>query len=422
MMETKGQPGPGAGVRAIYYGWTVVAAAFAVMFFGFGCAYSFSPFFEILQREFGASRGEVSLVFSLAGGLYFLLGAVSGPIADRLGPRWISAAGMLIIGLGLILASRATSLSQLYWSYGVGIGVGVGLSYVPSIGAVQRWFVRRRGFASGLAVSGIGLGTLCLPPLATWLIGLLDWRGAYLVLGLVAILGGGGAALFIENSPARRGLLPDGEIPSSAKAERHLRDEPAVGLDFGAALRSRPFLMLYAASVTLSLGLFIPFVHLVPYAEDHGMDKSTAVWLLSLIGVGSTVGRFALGSLADRLGRRLSLGITFFGMGTMLFWWSASTVFWQLALFALTFGAFYGGFVALVPALGMDFFGGRALSSILGVLYTSVALGTLVGPPLAGAAFDLSHSYSLPIAVSAASCFVGVLLIALLPDPATGRR
>src|SRR6202022_2882122 len=136
----------------IFYGWLVVAAAFAVTFIGFGRAYTFLAFVGELQRGFGASRGLVSLVFSLAGFLYFGLGIVSGPLADRFGSRRLAVAGMVLTGLGLMAARAARSLTEVYAAYGLGVGVGVGCAYVPAIGAVQRWFVRRRGFASGLAV------------------------------------------------------------------------------------------------------------------------------------------------------------------------------------------------------------------------------------------------------------------------------
>src|ERR1700736_1217022 len=89
----------------IFHGWLVVAGAFAVTLMGFGCAYTFSAFVESLQRDFGASRGSVSLVFSLAGFLYFGRGAEGGPSADRWGSRRIAVAGMLLVGLGLGLAS-----------------------------------------------------------------------------------------------------------------------------------------------------------------------------------------------------------------------------------------------------------------------------------------------------------------------------
>ena len=122
----------------------------------------------------------MSLVFSLAGFLYFGLGIVNGPLADRFGARRLAVAGMILTGLGQAAASAARNLLEVYAAYGFGVGLGVGCAYVPAIGAVQRWFVRRRGFASGLAVSGIGIGTLLMPPLASQLIELLGWRDAYL--------------------------------------------------------------------------------------------------------------------------------------------------------------------------------------------------------------------------------------------------
>src|SRR5215468_2788279 len=116
----------------LFRGWLVVAGAFAVTFVGFGSAYTFSAFVGSLQQEFGASRGSVSLVFSLAGFLYFALGIVSGPLADRFGSRPLCAFGMLLIGLGICAAALAPTLSAVYLAYGLGVGLGVGFSYVPA--------------------------------------------------------------------------------------------------------------------------------------------------------------------------------------------------------------------------------------------------------------------------------------------------
>ena len=393
----------------VFYGWFVVAAAFAVMFVGFGSAYSFSAFVGSLQREFGASRGSVSLVFSLAGFLYFGLGIVSGPLADKWGGRRLAVIGMVLTALGLALAGMAHNLAEIYVAYGLGVGLGVGCSYVPVVGAVQRWFVKRRGFASGLAVSGIGVGTLVMPPVASLLIEQFGWRNAYLALGCLAAVVGVGTALLIESDPRDRGLAADGDpIRESAEATR------AQGLSIREAIASRRFIGLYAAGLIVSFGLFVPFVHLVPYALDHGVSQSAAVLLVGVIGVGSTAGRFFLGGLADRLGRQLALLVMYAGMGLALLVWAVSTGFWALATFAFVYGVFYGGFVAVLPALVTDYFGARNVSAIIGALYTSVAVGTLVGPSAAGFAFDLYHSYTLPIIASVCGNIIGACIIASL--------
>jgi OFA family oxalate/formate antiporter-like MFS transporter len=372
-------------VRRVFYGWFVVAAAFAVTFVGFGSAYTFSAFVGSLQTEFGASRGSVSLVFSLAGFVYFSFGIVSGPLADRWGSRRLAVLGMIVIAAGLVLAGRAQSLTAVYAAYGLGVGLGVGCAYVPALGAVQRWFCRRRASASGIAVSGIGVGTLALPALAALLIDRLGWRDAYLVLGVGAAVIGGGLALLIVDDPHERGLQADGD-PPSANGGLAVRS----GTSVSAAIRSPPFLILYAACLICSFGVFVPFVHLVPYATDHGIPQSSAIVLLGAIGVGSTAGRFFLGGLADRVGRTLTLVAMLVGM-------AASLAIW---VFAVLYGLFYGGWVAVLPAIVMDYFGGLNVSGIIGILYTSVAFGTLVGPSSAGWMFDATGSYTVPIVAS----------------------
>jgi MFS family permease len=402
----------------IFYGWFVVAAAFAVTFVGFGCAYTFSAFLDALQRDFGASRGSVSLVFSLAGFLYFSLGIISGPLADRYGSRRLALAGMLLIGLGLAAASAARNLIEVYAAYGLGVGLGVGCAYVPAVGAVQRWFVRRRGFASGLAVSGIGVGTLVMPALATLLIEMLGWRGAYLALGAFAAIVGGGMALLLENDPRDRDLNPDGD-----PLQHGALPAQADGASMREAIRSRRFISLYAACLICSFGLFVPFVHLVPYAGDHGVPATSAALLLGIIGFGSTAGRFFLGGLADRIGRQSALLLLFIGMAIALAIWTISTTFWPLATFAFVYGMIYGAWVAVLPAVVMDYFGGRNVGGIIGVLYTSVAFGTLLGPSAAGFAFDLTHDYTLPILAGvAANIIAAVIVVMTRAAPADGRN
>lgn len=406
----------------LFHGWFVVGAAFVITFLGFGCAYSFSAFIPSLQAEFAASRGAVSLVFALAGFLYFSLGLVSGPLADRWGSRRLAIAGMVVTGIGLASASLARSLFEVCLAYGLGVGLGVGCAYVPVLGAVQRWFVRRRGFASGLAVSGIGVGTLVMPPLASRLIEAVGWRSAYVVLGGLAAIVGAGAALWISNDPRARGLGPDGDpleptagpagSAGSAGPIRPAGPTTPAGMPVREAVRSRRFIGLYLGCLICSFGLFVPFVHLDPYARDHGVPARWAVLLLSMIGIGSTAGRFVLGGVADRMGRRRALQSSFVGMALALVIWLCSTAFWPLAGFALVYGVFYGGFVAVVPALVMDYFGGRNISSIIGILYTSVAAGTLIGPLAAGLAFDLGHSYTVPIVVSICANLIAAAIIA----------
>jgi MFS family permease len=375
------------------YPWVVVAAAFTLMFVGFGAAYSFAAFFTSFEAEFGALRGEIALVFSLCAFLWFSSGAPAGMLADRFGARRVAIAGVACLVLALWLASTAQSLGVLYATYSIGIGIGVGLVYVPSVGAVQPWFTANRAFASGLAVAGIGAGNFVGPLLAAWWIGLFGWRGAYLALAaFVLVLGGIAAALL---KPKRR--------DSSRILE---------GIPLGEALKTTPFWLLFISLMLSCTGLFVPMVHLGPYATDAGYTEAQGVALVSLIGVGSLVGRFTIGAPADRIGRLPSLGVMYAGLGIMFFLWAVASAYWMLVVFAIVFGVCYGAYVALLPTIVMDLYGPRSVSGIIGCLYTGCGLGTLVGPWLAGVAYDAVGSYQLPIlagaafSVGAAACVV----------------
>jgi OFA family oxalate/formate antiporter-like MFS transporter len=384
-----------------FYGWIVVAAAFTLMFVGFGAAYSFAAFFAAFQEEFSAPRANVALVFSVAAFLWFTLGAPAGMLADRIGPRRVCLVGVVCLVVAPLLASTAHSIEVLYLTYGVGIGIGVGLTYVPSVGAVQPWFVQNRAFASGIAVAGLGAGNFVMPLVATWVIGLVGWRSAYQLLALVALLLAGAAALAIDDDPTRHGAKGAGRTDRAS----------LPGATLGEALRSEPFWLLYASSALVCVGLFVPMVHLASYAQDAGHSQAQGVALVSLIGLGSLFGRFTIGGVADRIGRQLSLAVMYIGLGLMLVLWWLTTSYWVLVVFALLFGTFYGGFVALAPTIIMDLYGPRAVSGIIGVLYTGPGLGTLVGPPLAGAAFDAFGSYDAPILAAAGLSFVGAALV-----------
>ena len=399
--------------RPVFAGWWVVAGAFLCMFTGYAVAYSFAAFFVALESEFGARRGETALVFSISAFLYFLLGFPAGLIADRTGPRPVVIGGLLLIAAGLVAASQATALWQVYAGYGLGVGVGIGLSYVPSVAAVQRWFVRRRGTASGIAVAGIGVGTLVGAPLAHALIHTVGWRQTWLVMAALTAVGAAISGLLVRPAPERYGLTPDGDPPPPGGGST----VPA-GLALGEAVRTGPFWAIYVGALLMSFGLFAPFVHLAPYARDVGLGEAFGVMLIVLLGVGSTVGRFLFASITGWLGRKHSFGLMYVGAGAMLVMWTLSSSAWALVVFALVFGAFYGGFVAIAPSLAADYFGGRALGSILGALYSGVAFGALLGAPAAGYAYDFFGSYTGAILAGAALCIASFLVTLLTPEPA----
>jgi MFS family permease len=370
--------------------WRVVAVAFTAMFTTFGIAYSFGAFLLPVSDELGAGRGATAAVFSLTTLAFFGLGGLSGPAVDRVGPRPVVLVGAVALGLGLLLTSRATSLWQAYLGHGLGVGLAVACCYVPLVAVVGGWFERRRTVAVGVAVSGIGLGTLVGAPAAAALIEAVGWRQAYLVLGGVGVL-----VLLVCAALVR---------PAPVAVD-------AVHVPLLPRLRTRSYAVLYTAGLLLSVALFVPFVHLPAFAESRGVGAVAAAALVGMIGAASIVGRLALGALAGRIGVLRTYQGCFVLMAASFVLWLGAPSYPRLVVFALLLGVGYGGFVALGPPLVAEVFGVQGLGALLGVLYTSAAVGSALGPPLAGVLIGDGSGYGTAVTASLAVAALSAVLV-----------
>src|SRR6202045_5001031 len=182
-------------------GWRMVAAAFVAMCAVYGVAYSFGAFFKPMAAEFGARRSATSAVFSITVLVWFVLGPLTGHLSDRFGPRIVVATGAVVMGMGLALTSMIDRLWLGYITYGLGVGVGVACAYVPMVAVVGGWFLRRRNTALGIAVAGIGFGTLFGAPIAPALIAPFGWRATYSVFAIATTAILLGVAYVAERPP-----------------------------------------------------------------------------------------------------------------------------------------------------------------------------------------------------------------------------
>jgi MFS family permease len=372
-------------------GWLMVAVSFVALFTVYGVAYSFGAFFKPMAREFGAGPGATSAVFSTTVFVWCALGWPSGHLADRFGPRPVIIVGAIAIGLGLIATSFIDRLWIGYLTYGVGVGVGIACGYVPTIAVVGGWFLHRRNTALGVAVAGIGCGTLVVAPICAALIQRFGWRATDVMLGLISATVLLGCAFVVKPAPV------------------HAAPEP---FNIREAIGSRAFKLLYFSAVLSSMCLFTPFVFLPAFARDHGASEVAAATLVGLIGGASVVGRLGLGAMADRIGVVRLYQLCYLVVGMSFALWLIAHSYAVLVVFALVLGVGYGGYVALSPAVLAHFYGTQRLGSVLGALYTSGGVGVLMGPPVAG--FIIGHSgYRWAIAFSLTTGLASY--IALLP-------
>jgi len=361
-------------------GWIVAFAGCAINTWTFGVFYAFATALEQMVDEFNASLSGIAAFFSVTTFLFFAVGMLAGPLADRFGARRLVAVGAFLMGGGLWLTAQVESLLAGIVIYGLGVGLGIGSYLVPLSVATGAWFEKHRTLALGINTVGIGLGTLILVPFAEWLIRTAGWRSAFELMGIGSAIVYAVVALLSFRPPT-----PPASVSVSISAARR-------------AIRKSEFWRLYAAGFLMSVALFIPFVFLVQYAKEQGIASSTAAFLITSLGLGSVLGRLGLGVLGMRLGV-LPLIIMCFGIQPIAYvlWLLSGSNYLLLLLFAGLLGVGYGGFVALSPVAMAGIFGLEGLGGVLGVQYTSAGIGALIGPIAAGAIIDATGSYTVAI-------------------------
>ncbi|MGH7781121.1 MAG: MCT family MFS transporter [Candidatus Binataceae bacterium] len=370
--------------------WRMVAAAFVAMFAVYGIAYSFGAFFKPMAAEFGASRGSTSAVFSLTVFVWCVLGWPAGHLSDRFGPRIVLAGGAIVMGGGLVLTAFIDRLWMGYLTYSLGVGIGIATAYVPMVAVVGGWFLRRRNSALGIAVAGIGCGTVLVAPAAAAMIERLGWRGTDLVLGVVSTATLLACAAIIERPPVH---VTPGTI------------------DVRAAVRTPAFGYLYLNSFLSSMALFMPFVYLPAFAHDHGASEVASAALVSVIGGASVIGRLGLGAIADRMSTIRLYQACFLLVAASFALWLVGNSYATMVVFAIAMGTGYGGFVALSPAVLAELFGVARLGTVMGILYTSGGVGALLGPPIAGMIIDYTGTYRWAIAYSLAGALASFAVL-----------
>ena len=221
------------------YGWVVVGAGMLMTCIGVGAMLSLAVFLQPIAAGTGWSRSGISAAATLN---FLCMGAADflwGMMSDRFGTRIVVVLGSLLLGLGLIAASRATTLLEFQLAFGVLVGVAVGSFYAPMMAVATAWLEDRRNLAAALVSAGMGMGSMTVAPLAGWLLGAFDWRTAMLVVGAVAWVLLIPAALLVRRPPDAASA--DGAPVSDIGPGSGLSPDCAPGAGHATVCRHRPY-------------------------------------------------------------------------------------------------------------------------------------------------------------------------------------
>lgn len=403
----------------IFYGWWLVAASFPIALYVAGAIfYGFTAIFEPIANEMGWSYAQVSFASSLRGLESGLLAPLIGILVDRWGPRRLIAMGALALFLGLSLLSHVNSLAMFYGAF---VLISAGMSSCTMtvlMTAVANWFHKKIGIASGIAICGFGFGGLLIPVIV-WLVESWGWRMAVNVLAVGALVIVLPLSLLFRHKPEQYGYLPDGEelkqehnqaIPSTDASEESISSRQL--------LKTRYFWQLSLAFMCLTIMLSAVVTHIMPYLSSIGISKTQASLVATGVPVVSVGGRLFFGWIGDKVDRRKLLAVVLAMMllGLSCFELAATRGNWLLVLYMVLFGLGFGGGIGLRPGMVRELFGRSKFGTVFGMMMGTGALGTVVGPLLAGWAFDSWGSYQNVWFMFNAFAVIAVVLVLFLPS------
>lgn len=383
-------------MQTIFYGWWVVFASIIAMALSWPvfAIYALSAFMIPLQMEFGWQRGEMSYAVSVASLCAVFVSIVLGYLVDRFGVRKIALPSIVLLGITIgAMRGLTGAIWEYYFAFFCIAVLGAGTSVLVFSKLILNWFDRRRGLALGLAIAGVGLGQALIPPGTTYVINHYGWREAYLSLGLLILVVGGGVCwLLIREFPSSMGLSKDGINADSSDAVASAL-QPA-GFTFKEAMGTRPFWLMLGSFFLVGLCIHGCAAHLIPLLVDRGISAQRAAGFMSALGIAVIFGRIFAGYLMDRI------FAPWVGIGFML----APVVGLSLLALGASGGVALLAAILLGLAIGAEFdilgyfisryIGLRVFGFAYGLMLACFQLGGSIGPVVMGRGFDQTGVYT----------------------------
>ena len=364
------------------YRWVIVAAGGLLGCVAVGGLFSLPVFLQPIARDTGWSVTGVSAAMTIGFLAMAFTSMIWGTLSDRLGPRPVVLTGSIVLAASLALASRATSLIEFQFIFGLMAGGATAAIFAPMIATVTGWFDTHRSLAVSLVSAGMGMAPMTMSPLAAWLVSNHDWRTSMLIVAAVVAALVIPVSLLVRRAPA---LESDTSVPSG---------EGAPEMSLAQALRSPQFIVLLLANFFCCATHSRPIIHTVSYAVSCGIPMIAAVTIYSVEGLAGMGGRIAFGLLGDRFGAKHVLA---FGLLAQAFGALGYVFVRELAAFyavAALFGFIYAGTMPLYAVLVRENFPLRMMGTVIGGTAMAGSLGMATGPLAGGLSYDSFASYA----------------------------
>lgn len=381
------------------YGWVIVGAGATMTCIAAGAIFSLAVYLQPIALETGWSRAGISAAMTLDFLVMGIAGFAWGAASDRWGIRPVVLIASVLLGAGLLLASRASSLIEFQLAYGVLVGAAGGAFFAPLMATTTLWFEKHRGLAVSLVSAGMGVAPMTVAPFASWLIAEHGWRSAMTIVAIAAWALLIPAALLVRRTSAQA-------VPASETGNF----QPTVSLS--QALRSPQFIILALTFFLCCAAHSGPIFHVVSYAMFCGIAPLTAVSIYSVEGLAGLGGRLLLGILADRLGsKRVLVGgliVQALAIGAYL----QARQLDDFYVLSVVLGAAYGGVMPLYAVLAREAFGPAMMGAVFGAATMASSLGMAFGPVAGGWVFDTFGNYGW-LYVGSTAVAAGAIAVAL---------
>lgn len=395
-------------------GWTVTFAGLGINL-ALGVLYSWSVVSKEIPDAWGWTAADKALPYAVACLVFAFVMVPAGRMQDRIGPRFVATIGGILVGLGFIVASLLTSPFGYVLGFGVLAGSGIGFAYASATPPAIKWFpAARTGLIAGIVVSGFGLASVYIAPLADWLIGTRGVPFTMLALGIGFLVVVIGLAQWLKPPPP--GYIAPGSAPAAPG--------PGMKVDYSPLemIRTWQFHVLEFMLVA-GAGAGLMIISKLAVMAQVQADVELGFILVAVLALGNGAGRVLAGTVSDRIGRRMTLLICFVTQAVVILLLSQATPGnilgdkYVLALLSALIGANYGANLTLFPAITKDYYGLKNFGVNYGLVFTAWGWGGFGLSLLAGAVYDRTQSFGFAYYSSAVLLVLAALATLVLKPP-----